>query len=233
MKSLEHLKQRGVFWFVIIGSALFVVLTVAAMFFYPGGSLQDPSTKGYSFFGNFFSELGFLHTRSGADNIISASLFVPALTLAGFGLMFFFLAYPQFFGKTRTGRFLSLCGSLSGIISGLCFVGVAWAPADISLNLHRDFVLTAFRLFPLAVVFYVAAIFMDKEYPRIYGWVFVVFCMLLATYIILLEVGPSPAGSMEGLFIQVAGQKVIVYASIGSIMIQACGALKVNATLNK
>jgi len=220
--------KKGVFYFSIIGSALFIVLTVIAMFIYPGGSLTDPTTNGYAFFSNFFSELGFLVTKSGAVNTPSAVLFIISLTLAGLGLVLFFLAFPQFFQQRKAERILSLLGSTFGVLSGICFVGVAWAPGDVNLDLHVFFVMWAFRLFPLAVFFYAIAIFRQADYPKAFGWVFIIFGMLLVAYIFLLEFGPSAMDSITGQVIQAAGQKVIVYASIGSIMVQASGALKKN-----
>src|ERR1051325_8253356 len=38
----------------------------AEPYFYPGGSMYNPNTVGYSFFENFFSDLGVLVTNSGA-----------------------------------------------------------------------------------------------------------------------------------------------------------------------
>ena len=227
-KCLSRFWRQGVFRFTIIGSALFIVLTVIAMFFYPGGSLTDPTTKGYSFYSNFFSELGFLVTKSGAVNTPSAVLFITALTMAGLGLVFFFLAFPQFYQQTKVARTLSLFGSIFGILSGICFIGVAWAPADVLLDLHVFFVMWAFRLFPVAAFFYAFAIFRHPDYPKRYGWVFVIFGILLVAYILLLELGPNAGDSYTGQVIQVVGQKVIVYASIGSILIQAGGALRRN-----
>jgi hypothetical protein len=218
----------GVYQFVIIGSVLFVVMTVMAMVFYPGGTLTDPSAQGYSFFGNFFSELGFLETESRADNTLSAVLFIPALTLAGMVMVFFCLAFPQFFQETRSARILSWLGSICGVIAGLCFVGTAWTPGDINLTLHIEFVMWAFRLFPLAVFFFTIAIFQTRDYPRMYAWVFVVFDILLVVYILLLEFGPSAWETQAGQVIQAVGQKLIVYASIFSVMIQAGGALRRN-----
>jgi len=226
LKYRSRFWREGVFRFTLIGSALFVVLTIIAMFIYPGGSLTDPTTKRYSFFSNFFSELGFLVTKGGAVNTPSAILFIFSLTLAGLGLVLFFLAFPQFFRETKAGQTLSLLGSVFGMLSGLCFVGVAWAPGDVNLDMHVFFVMWAFRLFPAAVFFYVFAIFREQKYPKAYGWVFIIFGLLLVAYIFLLEFGPSAMDSYTGQVIQAVGQKVIVYASIGSIMVQAGGALK-------
>ena len=218
--------KKGIFTFTFVGSGLFILITIAAMLVYPGGSFMDPGTQGYSFFNNFFSELGFLHTKSGAGNTPSAVLFTSALTIAGSGLVLFFLAFPGFFKETKKTRLLSALGSIAGVASGLFFMGIAWSPGDIALDRHVFFVIWAFRLFPVSVIFYAAAVFSSKSYPKVYGWVFVVFSMLLVGYILILEAGPNPRASVPGQVIQVTGQKMIVYASIVSIMIQAAGALR-------
>ena len=151
MKRTGRFWQRDVFNLVILGSALFIVLTLIAMFTFPGGTRVDPGVRGYSFFRNFFSELGFLHTRSGTPNTASAALFFTGLFAAGGGLVLFCMAFPQFFTNTKTARVFSLLGSFFGILAGLCFIGVAFTPADIRSGWHIIFVLWAFRLFPAAV----------------------------------------------------------------------------------
>jgi len=105
---------------------------------------------------------------------------------------------------------------------------VSFTPADIRLGWHITFVLWAFRLFPVAVFFYVIAIFSQPGYPRRYATLLIGFGLLLVAYILLLEKGPKPS-TLNGLVIQVTGQKIIGYASILSILIQAIGAKKYSA----
>ncbi len=188
--------------------------------------MTNPNTVGYSFFENFFSELGYWTTKSGAFNPVGATLFFVALTLAGSGLALFFLAFPQFFRENQTLKTLSIIGSILGVLAGLCFVGVAFTPADIFLDAHIEFVFWAFRFFPLAVLFYIIAIFRHPSYEHRFGWALTGFFVLLVAYLMLLEFGPSAKESYMGQVIQAAGQKIIVYASIGSITFQAWGARK-------
>jgi hypothetical protein len=65
MAPLPQMAREGVFSLVLAGCALFVVLTVAAMLAYPGGTATDPTTSGYSFFANVLSELGMTRTYAG------------------------------------------------------------------------------------------------------------------------------------------------------------------------
>jgi hypothetical membrane protein len=216
-------KGRETFRSIAIGCGLFVLLTFIAMLTYTGGSVNDHSAQGYSFTHNFLSNLGMLTALSGKPNWVSAVLFFVALSTAGACLVVFFMLYRRFFQHNRLQRLLAWVGSLLGVLAGACFVGIAFTPADIARPAHTQFVLWAFRLFPLAVLFYLPVMFIDQRYPRVYVWVFAVFALMLVGYYLLLTEGPS-FSSPEGLVVQVVGQKVIAYASILSIGIQALGA---------
>jgi hypothetical protein len=215
--------RKDIFTLVVLGCGLFVALTVIAMIAYPGGTYTDFDTRGYSFFQNFFSELGLARTHNGGPKTVSLVLFLVSMFLSGTGMMAFFAAFPQFFRSTPATRTVSLLGSALGILSGVCFLGVAAFPADVNMPLHKEFVMWAFRLFPAAVLCYIIVLFREKAYPRGYAWELVVFLALLIGYIFLLEFGPA-IESYAGMVIQAAGQKGIVYASIASVMVQSWGA---------
>jgi hypothetical protein len=183
--------QKQVYRYIYIGCGLFVLLTVAAMFTYPGGLYTGELTTQYEFFRNFFSDLGRLTVEDGRQNITSAILFFLALSIAGLGLIFFFIAFRQFFMTDRTAKIVSLIGTLMGVASGIFFIGIAGAPYDLFLDIHYQFVFWAFRTFLVAVSIYAFLIFRQEEYPRRYGWIFVAFAFFLAAYIVLLEFGPS------------------------------------------
>lgn len=212
--------QKHVYLFVFVGCGFFVLLTVAAMFVYPGGLYSEELTVGYDFFRNFFSDLGRVRLIDGRPNTASLILFFPALLLAGSGLTLFFFAFRDFFMEDRIGYWASLMGTLTGVTSGLCFIGVAFTPYDLFLDAHIDLVFWAFRTFLIAVSIYAFVIFRQDVYPRKYGWIFVVFAVFLAAYIFLLEFGPD-AKTPSGLIIQATGQKIIVYVSILSAMVQS------------
>lgn len=212
--------QKQVYRFIYIGCGLFVLLTVAAMFTYPGGLYTGELTTRYEFFLNFFSDLGRITVQDGRPNTTSAILFFLALSIAGIGLIFFFIAFRHFFMNDRTAKIVSLIGTIIGVASGIFFVGIACAPYDLFLDIHYQFVFWAFRTFLVAVSIYAYVIFRQHSYPRQYGWIFVAFAIFLAAYIVLLEFGPS-AATPQGLMIQATGQKIIVYVSIISVMVQA------------
>ena len=204
---------------------IFVVLTALAMLVYQGGTKADHSTAGYSFFQSFFSDLGRTEAWSGESNAISTGLFIAALSLAGTMLAMFFVVLAQFFNQPSWTKWIGRLGAVAGVVSGVCFVGIAATPANVHGWAHGVFVDWAFRTFLLAVVLYTAAILGQQQYPRRLAWVFALFASLLAAYVVLITVGPS-TDTANGLKIQVTGQKVIVYAAIIATFIQAWGALR-------
>lgn len=222
--TLHSFWRKTVFNLVIWGCGLFLLLTALAMLAYPGGTFSDPATHGYSFFENFFSDLGMSTSHSGQANPLARLLFTVAMNFAGLGMIFFFLAFWQFFRQEALTRLLTKLGSGLGVLAGVCFIGVAFTPHDLYLDAHAEFVRWAFRLFPLAVLCYALAMHRE-QYSRREQVVFVVFFGLLVAYLLLLEFGPS-VESYYGMLIQAVGQKIIVFASIISVMIQASAARK-------
>ena len=81
-----------------------VVLIVFAMFLYPGGTLRDSHTIGYSFSQNFLSDLGMTVTHGTQSNRLGARIFT-----ASFGLLARSRAAhdgrPQALSERGRGRF--------------------------------------------------------------------------------------------------------------------------------
>ena len=81
-----------------LGIFLFVSFNLIAFHFYPGGTIIDPSTEGYLFFYNFFSNLGEWVAKNGEDNAISAYLFNSSMLILAisYGLFYFMFLKIQF-----------------------------------------------------------------------------------------------------------------------------------------
>ncbi len=204
------------------GCVLFVVFTIIAMLAYPGGTYNDHYTEGYSFWHNFFSDLGRTESFLGGPNTLSFLFFTAALSLGGLVLVVFFFSFRVLFRQEHVNRIISSIGSAAGVITGISFVGVAVTPWDILLVPHLLFVFIAFTAYLVAVIVYTVAIIRSNDYPNTYAWVMMVFVVLLLIYnIIMFSVGRD---SPETLVIQSAAQKIIVYASIVVMFIQAAGA---------
>lgn len=207
---------------VIAACVLFFVLTVTAMLLYPGGRVGDVQSVGYAFFTNFFSDLGQTVTYGGHDNRPSLILFCIALTSIAAAVALFFVSYALLFRPQSGARRVAIVAALAGIVAGVCFVGVAATPWNLYLRAHNDFVQWAFRSFLLAVICAAIASAIAGGFPRRFAAVFAAFAVVLAAYVLLLAFGPS-ANTAQGAAIQATGQKIIVYASMLTVLIQAFG----------
>lgn len=214
---------RLLFRWISVGCCAFIVLTSVAMVIYPGGTWRDPTTRGYRFSRNFFSDLGMTVAHNGAPNTPSLVLFVLALALGGAGLALFFLLVPRFFRRDGWVKVLAGGGSLLGVVAGLSFIGIALTPANLYKDAHILMVNVAFRAFPAAVGCYVVAILWEPAYPNRFLWSFGALGGLLLLYLVLLTQGP-PVEQAGGLVIQAVGQKIIVYASLLGIAAQSLAA---------
>ncbi len=219
--------MRPSFWagaayrLVIAGILAFLALTTLAMFIYPGGTGINKSSAGYQFFTNFFSDLGRTVAHNGAPNTIASLMFTAAMFCAGGGLIVFFIAFTRFFRHTMVERVISLIATGFGVLAGVCFIGVGLAPSNVDQVMHGSFVLAAFGAFLVATALYAVLILREPAYPNTYAWPFLVFALLLAAYMWVLVRGPRDT------FIQATAQKIIVYASVGSVLLQAIAAQRV------
>jgi len=218
------------FVLAMVGCVQFIVLTTVAMFHYPGGTYTNHDAVGYSFWYNFFSDLGRRATFSGASNTVPHILFVTALCFAALMLALAFAALPRLFTKVKSARRLAVLGSIVGIISVISYIGIASLPADLHLPTHKLFVYIAFTAFLLVVALYSSAIFRNRAYPNFYAYTYLAFAVILALYLVLLFAGPK-AETSWGNRLQATGQKIVVYAEIVCMFIQSYGALIVQRRL--
>jgi hypothetical protein len=215
--------QLGIFRLTIAVCILFILLMVLAMFLYPGGTLADPHRQGYSFFLNFLSDLGRTVTPSGQPNLASHVLFTIALSLGALSFAPFFVALTQLFTGSGLTMWLSRLGAGCGLISSIGFLGVAYMPLNISAQVHNLFLDAAFASFLLAFVLLFLAALLTPDCPRQCVWVFSAFAALLVVYLLAILFGPA-AGPSVWAVIQATGQKIVVFASIITALIQALSA---------
>ncbi len=216
----------------IAGATNFCVLTVIAMLVYPGGTHADPSTTGYTFHMNFFSDLGATVTPSGMVNTCSSVLFFIALTGIGVTFMPYLARVTSLFGSNDKAIVnLGKAGSVFGIVSAIAFIGIAFTPYDLALSGHILFVQVAFTgLIPVGICFSVS-IFKGNVLPLKYGAILLAFTIVAVAYIVLLFSGLSASEGGVGasaitLAINAIGQKVIVYDAIVSLSIMVFGSYR-------
>ncbi len=216
----------------IFAAIQFFILTSLAMYLYPGGTIHHPEYESYDFLYNYFSDLGRTRTFDGASNMICHLLFKTALGISGICLILFFIALPTLF-KSNGSKALILIASFLGILSGICYIGIANVPYNVDYWEHRMFVRIGFSLFLLMSIFYTIAILLNKYYPNRYAAAFGVFGIILFIQVAIMFFGPRAYRSNEGLYLQATAQKVVVYAEILCMLYQSLGAIQVWRILNK
>ena len=224
--SLPHnaFWQVGVFRIVLVIGLLFYLLITISMLLYPGGTNADHHTQGYSFFTNFLSDLGHTVSLSGQSNIASMVLFIIALILAAIATGLFSLAFTQLFTLSPLTIRLSHLGALCGLIAGICLIGLAVVPEDLSSWLHNFFTYAALVVFVAAYLFFFLAVVRTKGLPKRISWVFIALGIVLAVYTIISVwvtfFGPAP-GTPAWVIIQATGQKIIVYVALLALLVES------------
>ena len=207
--------------FLIIAGVVYILVTIVAMFFYPGGNYLDHGSAHYSFTENFFSDLGATRTYGHAANGVSTVLFALSLTLVGVSLVFFGLNYWVVYRRKRRGLLLGRLSLAAAVVSGLSFVGIAATPWNINLAGHLLMVQQAFG-FLLVFIFLTLVLQVLNGWPVRWMVPSIVYLVLLAAYLVLLNLG-ADIETHSGLVLQVLAQKLIVYASIADLGCQAWG----------
>lgn len=233
MTNKARIWRKWVYQGMMVALVGFVVLTTVAMVIYRGGNAFDKTAVSYVFTQNFFSDLGMSISYLGEPKLVVMVLFIIALGGVGLGLIGYSMASPAFFRQTDVSQtavlqisacyWLARIGSFFGVLSGLSYIGIACTPSNLYLDQHQLFVLMAFGGFAITAVFYTLAILFTKSYPNQYAYAYSFFAAALVFYVWFILNGPS-FDTAEGATVQVIGQKLIVYLSIFSMMIQTYGA---------
>ena len=105
-----------------VGIFLFVILNFISMVIYPGGTIIEPETKGYSFFYNFLSNLGESTAKNGEDNIVSAYLFNSSMLILAISYFLFYVSYLRIQLKFNRNKILNFFSLSTIIISLVSFV---------------------------------------------------------------------------------------------------------------
>jgi hypothetical protein len=203
----------------------FFVLTILAMFVYPGGAKFDLDASHYLFFQNFFSDLGATNTYSGKENLFSMVLFIVALSTLGLGMIIssplWKLESPVGTPETPRRSPAAFAAQIFSVVSGLCYLGVAITPWNLFLPTHNSFVKGAFSLL-LGFVVSLLALQLGNPRYKLYFAANCIYLTLLLICVSLLYSGPH-LESPHGLAVQVVAQELIAYLSILNLAVQATG----------
>jgi hypothetical protein len=204
----------------ILGSLLFFFLILIAMFFYTGGTMDNPSVPGYSFWGNTISDLGRIISHSGELNIISMILFSIAIASLALLSIPLYIVFPKLFSTKRFESLSAKIGSLLGFVTVVGWIGVLFTPADISHDLHWIFAYLIYIAFFFSGVFYTFALYLNEKTSKVYAIIFIVYSIIHFISLMIIIIGISS----ERAYL-VIGQKIVHISSIISYIILSYGIL--------
>ncbi|MFX1444962.1 MAG: hypothetical protein ACFFHV_16240 [Promethearchaeota archaeon] len=208
-----------------------IILTIIAMFFYAGGTVRDPTYPGYSFWGNYFSDLGRTVAFSGRSNLISMVIFTIALCIMVPLSIPFFVAIPHFFREQRDEKRLSILGSIFGIVSALLMLGVAFTPWDLYEEAHNLFARTSFIASFIMALLFTITILKNNVYPNRYAFVYIAFLIFMGIHLVLIFFVVDYT-TEESYVIYASTQKIMVYSFFVCFLIQSYGAWKLEKSHN-
>ncbi len=134
-----------------LGLAQFLLSLAYAIAYYPGG---------YSFFGNFLSDLGRTRTWAGSDNQLCSLLFNRAIVVLGLSLLPFFAFVPSTLG---TGKRIPWVFALGGALSSTGLIGIGLTPYDVFFIFHHiALAVWLAPMFLLAVIYLLLAFDSDN-----------------------------------------------------------------------
>ena len=192
-------------WAAVSGA----VLTGIAMFLYPGGTLLNPSTHGYSFFQNSLSDLGSTVAWGGQPNSRGARFFLSGsgiLAVAGVGC---FVALVRVYSSSRITRWLAHTAGAAGWLACVCLIGASLTPQDRNFALHGRFTLLALGAFLVATLLLAWVTALNNRFPRRVpiGWL--VLALVLVAWFSVMPWAPT---TDLALTIPVTLQKIVAVA---------------------
>ena len=193
----------------------FIVAVTAAVYFYPGGNIHDPTQLGYSITHNFLSDLGGYQSHSGAVNFPSAFFFnLSMFMFVGVGVAFLFV--PRLFSGDRLTYLLAMVGSGFFLVGTAFFAGVGLTPHDLYREAHIFLAVNAFR-FLIPGSFAYLIVLLRSPVANKYALVTMFYLGCTSAYVIYQLVSGSPLDSQDEMVRQATIQKSIVLVSVATI----------------
>ena len=211
--------------FIIFGPVQYIILTAVAMLFYAGGTMVDPQSPGYYFWGNFFSDLGRVIALSGAPNIVSFTIFTISASVLSISFIPFAFVISSYFKRDKKQYLVARIGSFICLASIVFLIATILTPWDIFDKTHLIFANLFNITGVLGVVFFTIAVLYNRDYPNLYGFVYIALLIIAVIYSIILISIPKSI-TLDGLIIQASMQKFSQYSFLLCFLIQGYGAWK-------
>ncbi|MBD3342159.1 MAG: hypothetical protein GF353_23865 [Candidatus Lokiarchaeota archaeon] len=169
----------------LLGILTYITCIGVGMFFFAGGTKDNPNLRGYTFWFNTLSDLGRVTAYSGRANLISMILFSIAYLTIAIAMIPFYLAFPYLFENTTYGKRLTKLGGFLGIVSSVGFIGVVLTPADILYAPHMFFAIMAYVAILFMSVAYTTALYMNDHFENYYTYLLSIFCLIFFVFLMM------------------------------------------------
>jgi len=195
------------------GLATALLLVVASALSYPGGTLRDESTHGYSFTRNFLSDLGTTVAFNYQRNVTGALLFIVSVLIGVLVLGSLIVATVRLLSAAPRARLFARLAAVVGVLACVGFLVAAIAPVDRAWRLHTFSGMVGFRSFPVVTALLAIATARDARFRAraAIGWA--ALTIVLIGLIVASLLGPS-TDTDRGLATQVIMQKIMVASMI-------------------
>ncbi len=218
MERIDDIKNHWKFLtnIVLFLASLYVILIIFAIYFWaePGG---------YSFWGNFISDLGILHASNGDSNLLSFIIMIFAVLSLSIGISIQYLLICSVFRNesAKTKKWMDL-GAKLGIIGSIWLWVLILFPVDIAQVFHSIcFILSVLFTIP-AIIMYVKMIHfkeIPKKMPIGYSFLGLIYISILTLDIIVPPIFNTPA-SLAPLMQKIENFFLLCFVFSHNIMIR-------------
>ena len=202
-----------------------------AIMLYPGGTVLDESTHGYSFTHNFLSDLGSTVAFNYTRNLPGAVLFAAGILIGVTVLAGTFVGTIRLLSTEPRARLFARFAGVAGAFVCLGYLGAALTPLDRAFHLHIMASIVASRSFPIAALLLAIATARDRRFRvrATIGWITLI--LVLVGFIAVANLGPRPS-TERGLTMQVINQKIMVHTVLVVLWVESREAEVVNSKRN-
>jgi hypothetical protein len=199
----------------LLGVLQFAGCLILAVQLYPGGSPLDEHTVGYSFGGNFLSDLGRHVAWSGVPNTWASLLFNGSLLLLAATLVPFFLFLPLH-ASDRAGTLWIATGF--GLLSCWGLAGLGCTPYDAHLGAHMRALMWWSIPLLVSLLIHFWALLGSEECSPLYALVSLAVALLVAAYLVrtlIFGLPPHSQDDADSLLTSIVLQKYVLLACVG------------------
>ena len=199
---------------IITGPLLYscIILLGLSIYFYPGG---------YNFLRHNISEVGRVTASNLEPNTISMILFVSTTTINAIVMTVVFVNLTLDIKEKKASRILSIIGTVFGILTSILYLLIGLVPADIHHDAHVIIIFMAAPFLCVTVLFFMLAIFIDKQIPNYLGYLFLIIFVLFLIFAIITIIGTQLDDDLEHT-LRALGHTIfifILFAAFGTINI--------------